>query len=79
MGGRVVSEPWKELESDLDFAAFLATLTPEQAKADLTATFSEPERKQAEFLAARSRIAHQHRNVEAVSTAVLMARLMAAR
>jgi hypothetical protein len=68
---------WVELDSDLDFAAFLATLTPEQALSDRSATFSPPERKQAAFLAARQRIAHQHRNVEAVTTAVLMARLMA--
>jgi hypothetical protein len=74
-----VSEVWEQLDSDLDFEAFLATVTPEQVLADRSATFSLPEQKQAAFLAARQKVAHAHRNVEAVTTAVLMARIMAAR
>jgi DNA-binding phage protein len=72
-----VTAEWPELESDVDFEAFLNTVTPKEALADLTATFSAPEKKQAKFLAARSQVVQRSRNVQQVSTAVLMARIMA--
>jgi hypothetical protein len=68
---------YEVLDSDVDFEAFLSTITPEQAIADLSATFSPPEVEQAKFLAARSQIIRRRTNQPQTAVAITMARIMA--
>jgi hypothetical protein len=64
-----------ELPSDHEQTAFLASVTPEKARADVT-PMSEPELQRAQFLGERTRISNAEKHRRDVDLAMVMARLL---